>query len=111
MSSVIAKTYKRKLRTSPFLRFGLPLISLTVVGFLGLGHMVQGRRDVSNVIDENGWERLTETQGLTREGALGKNLQRKSKKINLEEELKAMQEKLDINSFEYKKIPKPGAEK
>ncbi|MCO5551981.1 hypothetical protein L7F22_005489 [Adiantum nelumboides] len=109
MSRTFLKAYKKRVRTSPFLRFGLPLVSLTVVGFWGLGHLVQGRRDVSNVIDETGWERIKE-QGLTREGAIG-NVYRKNKKIDLMEELKVMQEKMDIDSFEYKKIPRPEAQK
>ncbi|KAI5055524.1 hypothetical protein GOP47_0029045 [Adiantum capillus-veneris] len=110
MSSTIVKGYKRKVRSSPFLRFGLPLISLTVVGFWGLGHLVQGRRDVSDILDEQGWERIKETEGLTREGSIG-NMSRKNKKIDLEEELKVMQEKMDLDSFEYKRIPRPEAQK
>lgn len=35
--------FKRWGRRSPFVRYGLPMISLTVVGALGLGHLLQGR--------------------------------------------------------------------
>lgn len=35
--------FKRWGRRSPFIRYGLPMISLTVVGALGLGHLLQGR--------------------------------------------------------------------
>ena len=46
------------------------------------------RRDVASVLDEQGWERIKDTDGLTREGPVGNNIKRKNKKINLEEELK-----------------------
>lgn len=35
--------FKRMGRASPFIRYGLPMISLTVLGTLGLGHLLQGR--------------------------------------------------------------------
>lgn len=35
--------FKRFGRSSPFIRYGLPMISLTVLGTLGLGHLLQGR--------------------------------------------------------------------
>lgn len=35
--------FKRWGRQSPFLRYGLPMISLTVLGSVGLGHLLQGR--------------------------------------------------------------------
>lgn len=38
-----ASSFKRWGRKSPFLRYGLPMISLTVLGALGLGHLLQGR--------------------------------------------------------------------
>jgi len=38
-----ASTFKRWGRKGPFLRYGLPMISLTVFGALGLGHLLQGR--------------------------------------------------------------------
>ena len=43
---------------------------------------------MASVLDEQGWERIKDTDGLTREGPVGNNIQRKNKKINLEEELK-----------------------
>eukprot|EP00250_Pteridium_aquilinum_P009314 c18589_g1_i1 orf=348-677(-) len=103
----VAKAYRRRGRSRPFLQFGLPLVTLTVVGFLGIGHLHQGRRDIAAVVDEQGWEKIKDSEGLTWEGPIGQNMYRKNKKMNLEEELKVMQEKMDINSFEYKKIPKP----
>jgi len=36
--------YKGWGRTNPFLRFGLPLISLTIFGAVGLAHLQQGRQ-------------------------------------------------------------------
>ncbi|GAB2214688.1 hypothetical protein Droror1_Dr00019048 [Drosera rotundifolia] len=33
--------FKRLGRTNPFVRYGLPMISLTVLGALGLGHLIQ----------------------------------------------------------------------
>ena len=35
--------FKRWGRHSPFVRYGLPMISLTVLGSVGLGHILQGR--------------------------------------------------------------------
>lgn len=35
--------FKRFGRSSPFIRYGLPMISFTVLGTLGLGHLLQGR--------------------------------------------------------------------
>lgn len=35
--------FRRWGRRSPFIRYGLPMISLTVLGALGLGHLLQGR--------------------------------------------------------------------
>ena len=40
--------FKRMGRASPFIRYGLPMISLTVLGTLGLGYLLQGR-SVPNV--------------------------------------------------------------
>ncbi|KVI00465.1 hypothetical protein Ccrd_021281 [Cynara cardunculus var. scolymus] len=38
-----ASGFKRWGRKGPFIRYGLPMISLTVFGALGLGHLLQGR--------------------------------------------------------------------
>lgn len=103
-----AAAYKRVGRTNPFLRYGLPLVTLTVLGSLGLAHLQQGRRDVAIARDEQEWEVIKDTRGLSRESPIGGSIRRRNKKLDLEEELKAMQEKIDINTFEYKKIPRPG---
>lgn len=38
-----ASVFKRWGRKHPFIRYGLPMISLTVFGAVGLGHLLQGR--------------------------------------------------------------------
>ncbi|KAH9299384.1 hypothetical protein KI387_031066, partial [Taxus chinensis] len=80
--------YKRWGRSNPFLRFGLPLISLTVLGAVGLGHLQQGRKDMEKVREDREWEDIEITKALSREGPLGKSMSPKSKPINLEDELK-----------------------
>lgn len=99
--------YKGWGRTNPFLRFGLPFISLTILGAVGLAHLQQGRKDMEEVREDREWEAIERTKALSREGPLGKFVKPKSSKINLEDELKALQQKIDINKFEYKKIPRP----
>lgn len=37
-----SKTFKRWGRRHPFVRYGLPMISLTLIGTVGLGHLIQG---------------------------------------------------------------------
>ncbi|MCL7051616.1 hypothetical protein MKW94_012802 [Papaver nudicaule] len=98
-----ANEFKRWGRKSPFLRYGLPLISLTVFGALGLGHLMQGSKDVAKVKDEHEWEIIETKKALSRTGPIDAY---KPKKISLEEELKAMQKKVDINNYENKKVPK-----
>ncbi|KAJ8765998.1 hypothetical protein K2173_020514 [Erythroxylum novogranatense] len=78
--------FRRWGRKYPFVRYGLPMISLTVFGALGLAQLLQGRK------------------ALSREGPVDTY---KPKKISLEEELKVLQEKVDINDYEYKRIPRP----
>ncbi|XP_074303598.1 uncharacterized protein LOC141638047 [Silene latifolia] len=95
---------KRLGRKNPFLRYGLPLISLTVFGTIGLGHMLQGSKDIAKVKDDHEWEIIEERKALSRTGPLNAY---QPKKISLEDELKAFQEKVDINNYEYKSIPRP----
>ncbi|CAN6482379.1 unnamed protein product [Victoria cruziana] len=99
-----AATFKRLGRANPFLRYGLPLISLTVLGALGLTRLLQGSKDMDKVRDDNAWEVIRTTKALSRTGSLEGT---KVKKFSLEEELKALQKKVDINNYEYKRIPKP----
>ncbi|KAG6498164.1 hypothetical protein ZIOFF_046074 [Zingiber officinale] len=61
-------------------------------------------KDVAKERDEIEWEIIETKKALTR---LGPKDGYVPKKISLEEELKALQQKIDINSYEYKRIPKP----
>lgn len=100
--------FKRWGRKYPFIRYGLPLISLTVLGWIGLSHLIQGSKEVTKEKDDLEWDIIETTKALTRTGpTMGYN----PKKTSLEEELKALQEKVDINSYEYKKIPRPNVGK
>ncbi|KAG8380509.1 hypothetical protein BUALT_Bualt06G0023100 [Buddleja alternifolia] len=98
-----APKFKRWGRKSPFVRYGLPMISLTVLGALGLGHLLQGSKDIAKVKDDQEWEIIETRKALSRTGPVNAY---KPKKISLEEELKALQQKIDIENYEYKKIPK-----
>ncbi|KAH7684019.1 cytochrome c oxidase assembly protein subunit 16 protein [Dioscorea alata] len=99
-----AVQFKRWGRKYPFLRYGLPLISLTVLGSVGLAHLIQGGKEVSKEKDDLEWELLESTKALSRTGPMEGY---KPKKFSLEEELKVLQERVDIYNYEYKKIPKP----
>uniref|UniRef100_A0A0V0HTG6 Putative cytochrome c oxidase assembly protein COX16, mitochondrial-like n=1 Tax=Solanum chacoense TaxID=4108 RepID=A0A0V0HTG6_SOLCH len=97
-------SFKRLGRKSPFMRYGLPMISLTVLGSIGLSQLLQGSKDIAKVKDDQEWEIIETRKALSRFGPINAY---NPKKMNLEEELKALQEKVDINDYEYKKIPKP----
>ncbi|XP_038711734.1 uncharacterized protein LOC120005921 [Tripterygium wilfordii] len=101
-------SFKRWGRKHPFVRYGLPMISLTVFGAFGLAHLLQGRTDVAKAKDDEEWEIIETRKALSRTGPVDAY---KPKKISLEEELKALQEKVDINNYEYKQIPKPNESK
>ncbi|XP_047956172.1 uncharacterized protein LOC125201918 [Salvia hispanica] len=100
-----ASKFKRWGRRSPFLRYGLPMISLTVIGALGLGHLLQGSKDIAKVRDDQEWEIIETRKALSRTGPLNAY---NPKKTSLEEELKALQQMVDIDNYEYKKIPSCG---
>ncbi|GLT66824.1 hypothetical protein SLA2020_391710 [Shorea laevis] len=99
-----ASSFKRLGRKYPFIRYGLPMISLTVFGAVGLAHLLQGSKDITKVKEDQEWEILEARKALSRTGPIGAY---KPKKISLEDELKALQQKVDINDYEYKKIPRP----
>lgn len=80
------------------------MISLTVLGSVGLAHLLQGSKDIAKVKDDNEWEIIEERKALSRTGPIEAY---KPRKISLEEELKALQEKVNINDYEYKKLPRP----
>ncbi|PKA64801.1 hypothetical protein AXF42_Ash016832 [Apostasia shenzhenica] len=103
-----ASEFKRWGRKYPFLRYGLPLISLTVFGSMGLSHLIQGSKEVSKEKDDLEWDIIETTKALTRTGP---TTGYKPKKISLEEELKALQKRVDINDYEYKRIPRPSEDK
>ncbi|RRT34758.1 hypothetical protein GW17_00051317 [Ensete ventricosum] len=102
-----ASQFKRWGRKYPFLRYGLPLISLTVLGSVGLAHLIQGRqehKEITKEKDDLEWEIIETTKAFTRTGPKDSY---KPKKLSLEEELKALQQKIDIANYEYKRIPRP----
>ncbi|XP_050208997.1 uncharacterized protein LOC126659704 [Mercurialis annua] len=96
-------SFKRWARKYPFVRYGLPMISLTVFGSIGLGHLLQGSKDIAKVKDDQEWEIIETRKALSRTGPVDAY---KPQNISMEEELKALQQKLDINDYEYKRIPK-----
>ncbi|ESQ56250.1 hypothetical protein EUTSA_v10026557mg [Eutrema salsugineum] len=98
-----SSSFKRWGRRHPFVRYGLPMISLTVFGALGLSQLLQGSKDIAKVKDDQEWEIIETRKALSRTGPVDAY---KPKNTSIEEELKAMQEKVDINTYEYKKIPK-----
>ncbi|XVF75563.1 hypothetical protein PTKIN_Ptkin13bG0196800 [Pterospermum kingtungense] len=80
-----ASSFKRWGRKHPFVRYGLPMISLTVLGAVGLGHLLQGSKDIAKVKDDQEWEIIETRKALSRTGPIDAY---KPKKISLEEELK-----------------------
>ncbi|KAL3649737.1 hypothetical protein CASFOL_006140 [Castilleja foliolosa] len=96
--------FRRWGRKTPFVRYGLPMISLTVLGALGLGHLLQGSKDIAKVKDDQEWEIIETRKAISRTGPVDAY---KPKNISLEEELKALKQKVDIDNYEYKKIMKP----
>ncbi|GFQ06695.1 2 3-bisphosphoglycerate-dependent phosphoglycerate mutase [Phtheirospermum japonicum] len=82
--------FRRWGRKSPFVRYGLPMISLTVLGALGLGHLLQGSKDIAKVKDDQEWEVFETRKALSRTGPAGAY---KPNNISLEEELKALKQK------------------
>ncbi|XP_072981965.1 uncharacterized protein [Typha latifolia] len=100
----IASQFKRWGKKYPFVRYGLPFISLTVLGSLGLAHLIQGSKEVTKEKDDLEWEIIETTKALSRTGPMEGY---KPKKLSLEEELKALQQKVDIDNYQYKRIPRP----
>ncbi|KAE8689578.1 synaptotagmin-3-like [Hibiscus syriacus] len=103
-SASSSSSFRRWGRKYPFIRYGLPMISLTVFGAVGLGHLLQGSKDIAKVKDDQEWEIIETKKALSRTGPIDAY---KPKNISLEEELKALQQKVDINNYDYKRIPKP----
>ncbi|WOK97920.1 cytochrome c oxidase assembly protein cox16, mitochondrial isoform X3 [Canna indica] len=99
-----ASQFKRWGRKYPFIHYGLPFISFTVLGSIGLAHLLQGSKDVTKEKDDIEWEIIETRKAITRTGPKDGY---KPKKLSLEEELKALQQKIDINSYDYKRVPRP----
>ncbi|KAI5578527.1 hypothetical protein POPTR_008G038500v4 [Populus trichocarpa] len=76
------------------------MISLTVLGALGLAHLLHGRKDIAKVKDDKEWEIIETKEALSISGPTGSY---KPKKISLEAELKALQKKVDINNLRVRK--------
>ncbi|KAF8396558.1 hypothetical protein HHK36_018182 [Tetracentron sinense] len=60
-------------------------------------------KDVAKVKDDHEWEIFETKKALSRTGPVEGY---KPKKISLEEELEALQQKVDTNNYEYKRIPR-----
>ncbi|XP_043816874.1 uncharacterized protein LOC110624728 isoform X2 [Manihot esculenta] len=65
-------------------------------------------KDIAKVKDDQEWEIIETRKALSRTGPVEAY---NPKKTTLEEELKALQQKVDINNYEYKRIPKPNEDK
>ncbi|XVE75371.1 hypothetical protein DITRI_Ditri12bG0089100 [Diplodiscus trichospermus] len=98
-----ASSFRRWGRKYPFIGYGLPMISLTVFGAVGLGHLLQGRNGVGS---KGGICFLACKVGQGIQTSYGPIDAFKPKKISLEEELKALRENVDINNYDYKRIPR-----
>ncbi|KAJ4821430.1 cytochrome C oxidase assembly protein [Rhynchospora pubera] len=85
-----ASEFKRWGRKYPFVRYGIPLVSLTVLGSVGLAHLIQGSKEVTKEKDELEWEIIENTRSLSRTGPTEVY---KPKKRSLEEELKISKSK------------------
>ncbi|CAI7878507.1 unnamed protein product [Closterium sp. NIES-54] len=65
------------------------------------------RRDLERAKDDGEWAALEATRSLTRESDIGElKTPAKRTPLDLEEELKRMQQKIDINNYEFKPVPK-----
>ncbi|KAL2628811.1 hypothetical protein R1flu_013497 [Riccia fluitans] len=86
--------YKKMGRMNPFMPYGMPMITFIV-------------KEVVNAREDQEWAAIAAQRSLTQEGPLADFKLKKKKHIDLEEELKAFQKKVDINAFKYKAVPKP----
>ncbi|EHA8586888.1 putative cytochrome c oxidase assembly protein cox16, mitochondrial [Cocos nucifera] len=71
---------------------------------MGMVELHRNSKEVTKEKDDLEWEIIETTKALTRTGPKDGY---EPKKISLEEELKALQQKVDINNYEYKRIPRP----
>ncbi len=82
-------------RKSKALKFGLPFVSLLVIGSFGL----------SEFTAINVERRTQKNRSLTADEAL--EFQKKVKKVDVEKEFKELNKKLDIEHWENKRGPRP----
>lgn len=73
---------------------GLPLITLVVVGSVGLSVFVQGKYDIQDA----------KVQVVDERAPVAKQ---RAKKFDLQEELQRLKEHADLNSYENKPVPRP----
>lgn len=78
----------------PFLRAGVPLLGLSVGGFMFLQYFLQGRIDVQDAQRKE----LDLRAPVTKQRA---------KKFNLEEELARLKGEVDLSDYENKPVPRP----
>eukprot|EP00510_Aplanochytrium_minuta_P007245 CAMPEP_0184031978 /NCGR_PEP_ID=MMETSP0955-20130417/2667_1 /TAXON_ID=627963 /ORGANISM="Aplanochytrium sp, Strain PBS07" /LENGTH=86 /DNA_ID=CAMNT_0026317885 /DNA_START=121 /DNA_END=381 /DNA_ORIENTATION=- len=78
---------RKSLLKNPFVRSGLPVVFFCVAGSVGLGQLVQGKKDIEDL--KKGKRSLT-----TRE-------------FDLEEDYKRTLQKLNIDDYELVRIPPP----
>lgn len=105
MSTLPRKRQKKYFIANKFLRVGAPLVAMVLVGFGGITHLLEGRREVQRAKEDEDWIILQTSKNISRDGPLeGGSLPRP--KLNLEDELKKLMEKVNINDFEYKPVPK-----
>ncbi len=89
------RTFYQSLRKSKALKFGLPFVSLLVIGSFGL----------SEFTAINVKKREEKNRSLTADEAL--EFQKKVKKVDVEQEYKDLNKKLDIEHWENKRGPRP----
>lgn len=107
MAAEVQKAGRRSgRRGGPFTKYGVPMLSLMVLGYVAVGHVLQGRRDLSQARDDEEWLKLRATQSLTKEGPMAAPASRKPP-LSLDDELRELRKKVDIDAFEYKPVPKP----
>jgi len=78
-------------------RAGVPFIFFTVAGSVGLGRLMQGRRDVQDAIQEEIDERAPVRAQAAKKEALR----------DLHAELRLVQRQVDIDSYANKPVPRP----
>ena len=94
MSSIVRR-FCQAIRKNRGLRYGVPFVSLLVLGSFGLS-------EFTSITVKKREER---NRSLTAEEAL--SFQKKVKKVDVEQEYKELNKKLDIEHWENKRGPRP----